>query len=464
MTIRKILEACQGCYHGSIELMDKEITGVATDSRKIEPGFLFVPLKGEKVDGHEFIGKVMAAGALVSLSEVDLLPDANAEYKIPYIKVDSCLQTLKDLAEYYRNQLTCKIIGITGSVGKTSTKEMMASVLGQHYCVQKTAGNFNNEIGLPLTIFSITQEHEVAVVEMGISDFGEMNRLAKITKPDICVITNIGYSHLEQLGDRDGVLKAKTELLPYIQPGGSLVLNGDDDKLLTIKGKEEQQILFYSLEDKQANYYASLGQKKGIEDGAISFHSKIPGHMERNYDVVIPIPGTHQVMNAMAAACVGELLGLSDEEIKKGILQVPVIQGRSNFVRKNNMLIIDDCYNANPMSMKASIEVISQLPGHRIAILGDMGELGVETKKLHYEVGEAVAKSGIHTFIAIGILAEEMIKGAKEEGTRVEESYYFSTKEKALPFIKGFVKEGDSILVKASHFMEFEQIVEELLI
>jgi len=393
---------------------------------------------------------------LVTLSEEELEDD------FPYIKVQSCLQALKDLAKYYRNQLSCTIVGITGSVGKTSTKEMIASVLEQRFRVQKTAGNFNNEIGLPLTIFSITQEHEVAVVEMGISDFGEMSRLAEITKPDICVITNIGYSHLEQLVDRDGVLKAKTEVLPFIQPGGSLILNGDDDKLLTIKTQNQQQILFYSMENSQANYYAPMEQTKGALDSIISFYSKMPGKEETSYPVVIPVPGSHQVMNAMAAACVGELLGLTIEEIKEGILQVPNIQGRSNFLRKHNMLIIDDCYNANPMSMKASIEVLSQIPGRTIAVLGDMGELGGETRKLHGEVGEVAAKCQIHTLVLIGELAKEIGTTAKQNKNSVNEIYYFSTKEKALPFIKGYVKAGDSILIKASHFMKFEQIVESL--
>jgi len=456
MTIQNIVKACSGCYHGPNQLMDKEITGVATDSRKVLTDFLFVPLKGEKVDGHDFIGQVMAAGALVTLSEEELEDD------FPYIKVQSCLQALKDLAKYYRNQLSCTIVGITGSVGKTSTKEMIASVLEQRFRVQKTAGNFNNEIGLPLTIFSITQEHEVAVVEMGISDFGEMSRLAEITKPDICVITNIGYSHLEQLVDRDGVLKAKTEVLPFIQPGGSLILNGDDDKLLTIKTQNQQQILFYSMENSQANYYAPMEQTKGALDSIISFYSKMPGKEETSYPVVIPVPGSHQVMNAMAAACVGELLGLTIEEIKEGILQVPNIQGRSNFLRKHNMLIIDDCYNANPMSMKASIEVLSQIPGRTIAVLGDMGELGGETRKLHGEVGEVAAKCQIHTLVLIGELAKEIGTTAKQNKNSVNEIYYFSTKEKALPFIKGYVKAGDSILIKASHFMKFEQIVESL--
>ena len=456
MTIQSMVNACNGCYHGPKQLIDKEITGVATDSRKVLTDFLFVPLKGEKVDGHDFIGKVMAAGALVTLSEVELEDD------FPYIKVQSCLQALKDLAKYYRNQLSCTIVGITGSVGKTSTKEMIASVLEQRYRVQKTAGNFNNEIGLPLTIFSITQEHEVAVVEMGISDFGEMSRLAEITKPDICVITNIGYSHLEQLVDRDGVLKAKTEVLPFIQPGGSLILNGDDDKLLTIKSLDQQQILYYSMENNQANYFAPVEKIKGTLDPIITFYSKMPGKEETNYPVVIPVPGSHQVMNAMAAACVGELLGLTIEEIKEGILQVPNIQGRSNFLRKHHMLIIDDCYNANPMSMKASIEVLSQIPGRTIAVLGDMGELGGETRKLHGEVGEVAAKCQIHTLVLIGELAKEIGTTAKQNKNSVNEIYYFSTKEKALPFIKGYVKAGDSILIKASHFMKFEQIVESL--
>ena len=228
MSLQEITTACGGTYYGEPSLLTREVSGVAIDSRKAGKDFLFVPIKGARVDGHSFIPQVMEQGALCTLSEHPLSDSS------PYILVSSCAQALKDIAEHYRRALGIKVVGISGSVGKTSTKEMIASILEQKYSVLKTAGNFNNEIGLPLTVFQIQKEHEVAVLEMGISDFQEMNRLAKIAQPDICVLTNIGQCHLENLGDRDGVRKAKTEMFAHRRPGASIILNGDDDKLSEI--------------------------------------------------------------------------------------------------------------------------------------------------------------------------------------------------------------------------------------
>lgn len=228
--IRKYSQACGGIYVGSEEMKDREVQGIVTDSRKAEPGFLFVPIKGARVDAHDFIDSVMANGALCTLTEKDI-----GKKSFPYIKVHSSLQAVKDIAEFYLKQLDIPVVGITGSVGKTSTKEMIAAVLEQKYKVLKTKGNFNNELGVPLTVFGLRPEHEIAVLEMGISDFGEMHRLAKIARPDTCVITNIGLCHLEFLKSRDGILKAKTEIFDYLEPDGHVVLNGDDDKLITVK-------------------------------------------------------------------------------------------------------------------------------------------------------------------------------------------------------------------------------------
>ena len=220
MTLENIAKACGGTYIGSEEERKNEIKGAVTDSRQVEEGYLFIPIKGARVDGHDFIPKVMEQGAAATLSEKEL-----TDCKKPYILVKSSEQALKDIAEFYREQLTIPIVGITGSVGKTSTKEMIASVLSQKFKVLKTAGNFNNEIGLPLTLLRIREEHEVAVVEMGISDFGEMHRLAKMAKPDVCVMTNIGICHLENLKTRDGILKAKSEIFDFLKPDGHIVLN-----------------------------------------------------------------------------------------------------------------------------------------------------------------------------------------------------------------------------------------------
>lgn len=230
MTIENIAAACEGTFVGDRNLVTKEIAGAVTDSRQIQKDYLFIPIKGARVDGHDFIPQVFEQGALVVLSD-HALPEETG----PYILVSSTTEAMKKIAAFYRTQLSCKVVGITGSVGKTSTKEMIASVLEQRYKVLKTEGNFNNEIGLPLTIFKIRAKHEVAVLEMGISDFGEMHRLAAMARPDIGVITNIGLCHLENLGTRDGILQAKTEMFDHLQVDGTVILNGDDDKLSTKK-------------------------------------------------------------------------------------------------------------------------------------------------------------------------------------------------------------------------------------
>ena len=226
MSLQEIAAACGGTYYGGSEFLPREVSSVVIDSRKAEKDSLFIAIRGARVDGHSFIPKVMEQGALCAVSEEDL-----GDVPYSYIKVASCEQALKDIAEHYRRSLDIKVVGISGSVGKTSTKEMIASVLSQKYSVLKTEGNFNNEIGLPLTVFNLRKEHEIAVLEMGISGFEEMTRLAKVARPDICVLTNIGVAHMENLGSRDGILKAKTEMFAYMNENGTIILNGDDDKL-----------------------------------------------------------------------------------------------------------------------------------------------------------------------------------------------------------------------------------------
>ena len=251
---------CKGVYHGPEDVLDQEAASIITDSRKAEEGALFVAIVGERVDAHRFIPDVMAKGApLASVSEREL---EGAEF--PYIQVESSLQAVKDIAEFYLEQLQIPVVGITGSVGKTSTKEVIASVLKEKYRTLKTQGNFNNELGLPLTVFRLREEDEIAVLEMGISDFGEMTRLAKIAKPQTCVITNIGTCHLENLGDRDGVLKAKTEIFQYLKPEGHIVLNGDDDKLSTIEEYKGIRPVFFGL-DKNRDVYADQDRQPGTE-------------------------------------------------------------------------------------------------------------------------------------------------------------------------------------------------------
>ena len=392
----------------------------------------------------------MDQGAICSLSEQDL-----GDVTYPYIQVASCTEALKDLAEHYRRSLDIKVVGISGSVGKTSTKEMIASVLSEKYCVLKTEGNFNNEIGLPLTVFNLRKEHEVAVLEMGISHFGDMEPLAKIARPDVCVITNIGTCHLENLGDRDGVLKAKTEIFQSMQPSGHIVLNGDDDKLATVDGYHGVKPVFFGLDAKR-DVYADQIVSRGLKGVSCRIHMG-----EDAFDVLVPTPGIHMVYNALAAAAVGRIYGLTIEEIQRGIESLETIRGRFKMIETENFLVVDDCYNANPMSMKASLDVLHDGEGRRVAILGDMGELGENEISLHEEVGEHAAKCGIDVCICVGELSSHIAEAARKADPDFE-VHYEKDRESLLKNLGGYVHKGDTILVKASHFMKFEEVVDAL--
>lgn len=458
LTIRNILFCTNGTYRGPESLLDEEIKGVAIDSRQIEKDFLYIPFVGAKVDGHDYIDQAFEKGAMLTLTERRLDKD------VPYILVDSTPQALKEIATFYREQLKCTIVGIVGSVGKTSTKEMVASVLSQRYLVQKTKGNFNNEVGLPLTILSIEEQHEVAVVEMGISDFGEMTRLGAIAKPNIVVMTNIGFCHLEQLKNRTGVLRAKCEVLPYIKAYGMLVLNGDDNELATVPPPAYISGEYYGIGENppgNCNYhertcYATDVESVGTE--GVSAHFHLAG---AEFDATIPIAGEHNVYNAMAAAIVGARMDMHPDEIKTGIESVETIAGRNQMFTYKDATIIDDCYNANPVSMKASLEVLSKAKGRKIAILGDMGELGEKEADLHYEVGVYASGCRTDVLICIGKLAKEIAIGAKEAEFEGEIICY-DTLDNHMEDLKKVIKPQDTVLVKASHFMEFDKFIKYL--
>ncbi|HBA63589.1 MAG TPA: UDP-N-acetylmuramoylalanyl-D-glutamyl-2, 6-diaminopimelate--D-alanyl-D-alanine ligase [Lachnospiraceae bacterium] len=449
MTLKEIAVACGGIYYGEDSYYHQEVTGVAIDSRKIEPGYLFVPIRGNRVDGHMFIPQVMEAGALCTLSEHRM--DGVSH---PYILVNSTEQALKDIAEHYRKSLHIKVVGITGSVGKTSTKEMIASVLSQKYSVLKTEGNFNNEIGLPLTIFNIREGHEIAVLELGISQFGEMERLSRIARPDICVITNIGVCHLENLKSREGILKAKTEIFNYMQPKADIILNGDDDMLCTITKIKKSEPMFFGLAAER-DAYATEIRNLGLK-GTACILILPNGRIE----VTIPIPGSHMVYNALAGACVGLKLGLTLDEIKAGIEALTPVSGRNHIIESGTYTLIDDCYNANPVSMRASIDVLSFALGRKVAVLGDMFELGKQELELHYEVGEYAAAKHIDLVISIGNLAREIAEGASHHAST--QVLHFNTKEEFLAQKDSLLQTGDTILIKASHAMNFPAIVDAL--
>ena len=450
MTLENIAHAVSGqLFFDKTEEMQSEITGVVTDNRQIQSGNLFVPIVGARVDGHTFIPDAYERGAMAVLSQHKLEKPQGA-----YILVESTEQALKDLAGFYRRQLTIPIVGIVGSVGKTSTKEMVASVLEEKYQVLKTEGNLNNEIGLPLTLCKIREEHQVAVVEMGISDFGEMHRLGAIAQPDMVVMTNIGQCHLENLKTRDGILKAKTEVFEHISPNGCVILNGDDDKLNTVAEAHGAEIIFYGCNEQEVS--ADHIENLGLDGMRAQFHTSLGQLTARIF-----IPGSHNVYNALAATAVGIRLGLSVDEIAKGIEGASTIRGRSNFIKVGGATIIDDCYNANPVSMKASLEVLSKAQGRTVAVLGDMGELGEEEQQLHYQVGEAVADNHIDVLYTAGTLTAQLCQAVREQSEQCEVHEYREVSE----MIEGVLKDvqaGDTILVKASHFMEFPKVVEAI--
>lgn len=451
MTLNKIAEATNGKLilpEGFEAYSDKEIAGAVNDNRKIEKDFLFIPMVGAKVDGHDFIDDVFAKGALATLSEKTM-----ESPKGPYILVEDTKIALKQIATAYRQELDIPVVGVIGSVGKTSTKEMITSVLETKYSVLKTEGNFNNEIGLPLTICRIRDEHQVAVVEMGISDFGEMHRLGDIAKPNIVVMTNIGQCHLEFLKSRDGILKAKTEVFEHMPKDGLVILNGDDDKLINADTLGLRKV-FYGLNNQQVN--AKNVEPRGLTETAATI--TVDG---KSFDVVIPLPGTHNVMNGLAAAAVGHELGLTNEEIQRGLNTAGTIAGRNNIITVRGTTIIDDCYNANPVSMKASIEVLGKAAGRTIAILGDMGELGADERKLHYEIGEALEANHIGYVFTVGELSEEINKSLSNSNSSCL-AYHYSTVDDMLADLLPIIRTNDTILIKASHFMNFSHVVEAI--
>ena len=450
MTPCRIAEVCGGIYHGTKETGIREIESITTDSRQAAGGCLFVAVKGERVDGHDFIPSVFEKGAACVVCEREPEHPSGS-----WIQVKSSLQAIKDMAEFYRKQLDIQVVGITGSVGKTSTKEVIASVLSEKYRLLKTLGNFNNELGLPLTVFRLREEHQIAVLEMGISDFGEMHRLSKIARPDVCVITNIGQCHLEYLKDRDGVLRAKSEIFDFMQPEGRIVLNGDDDKLSAVQEVKGVNPLFFGVESGR-EIYADEIEPRGLKGIRCRIHAG-----EESFGVQIPIPGFHMVLNALAATAVGISMGLTTEQVKSGIEKLQSLGGRFHMIEKGDMLIIDDCYNANPVSMKASLDVLKDAERRTVAVLGDMFELGENEASLHREVGVYAGEKGINLLICTGELSSHMAEAAIRAGG-CETVVHVPNLERLMEVLPRLVQGDDTILVKASHGMHFEKVVELL--
>lgn len=420
------------------------VKNLVIDHRKAEEGFLFVPIRGERFDGHDFIEGAYAGGAVCVLTEREL------ETEKPYILVESTLQGLQRIAEYYKSLFSVTTVGVTGSVGKTTTKEMLWSVLSQQFNTLKSQGNLNNQTGVPLTVMNLQEDTEAAVIEMGTNHFGEIRSLAKIVRPDICVITNIGTAHIEHLQSRDGILKAKAEMLEYMKQGGRVLVNGDDDKLITLKESRED-VFTFGL-GKHNDFYAQNIAPKGLEGTRFTALWQ-GGSME----LFVPSPGEHMVYNGLCAVAVGLFMGMKPEQIQRGIERYAPISGRMLIERTDKLTILNDVYNANPASMKAAIDVLQYAQSRKVCILGDMFELGQHSAKYHREVGAYAAEKGIDLVICVGEFSQEAYQEALALGANAR---YFPDKEEQALY--ALIEKGDTVLVKGSRGMALEKVVEKL--
>ncbi|MCI2056531.1 MAG: UDP-N-acetylmuramoyl-tripeptide--D-alanyl-D-alanine ligase [Oscillibacter sp.] len=450
MTVKEIEHAVCGVWWNPQEGLPS-VSVVSTDSRKIEKNCLFVPLTGENFDGHNYIDAALdsgAAGVLCAKLPKDLRADKF------YIKVDDTRLALKALAKVYREKFDIPFVQITGSVGKTTTKEMIAAVLSAKFKVLKTPENYNNDVGTPLTLLSLTGEEQVAVIETGMNHFGEIRYLGEMVQPDIAVISNIGDAHIEFLGSREGILKAKSEIFENLRPGGVAILNGDDALLNT-------------LELPCTTERCGQSEHCGVRIGEVADHGLggVTCHVQtekETYELVINAPGEHLVYSASMAVAIGEKLGMNKEEIERGVASFQGVGSRMEVVRlPGGRIILNDCYNANPQSVSAGLEVLAKSDAARkIAILGDMGELGDLTEQAHYNIGTLAAMLGIDQVIAIGQKASKLAEGVRDSGGSVS---YFPEKSAAEEELRKQFGPGTVALVKASHFsMHFETIVEFL--
>ena len=452
MTARRIAAAVDGVWLNPSENAPA-VTAVCTDSRSLIPGCLFLPWVGERFDGHDFIDAALeggAAGCLCARAPKTLRDDRF------YIQVPDTRLALRALASAYRDQFSIPVIQVTGSVGKTTTKEMIAAVLGAKLRVWKTPENYNNDVGTPLTLLGLTREHQAAVIETGMNHFGEIEYLTEMVRPDVAVISNIGDAHIQNLGSREGILKAKCEIFSHLKKGGLAVLNGDDALLDTVA------VPFPTVRcGKSEHCQARIAE---IADyGVDGIRCTVVTEKER-YALDVPAPGEHMAYAAAIAAAVGEALGLSREEIVRGAASYVPAGSRMRVLRlPGRRMLLDDCYNANPQSVAAALEILARTDcRRRVAVLGDMGELGGIKSRAHYNMGALAAMLGVDLVFAVGSgeLAGKIADGVALGGGSV---LYFPTKEEALPELRRQLdQEGTVMLVKASHAMKFGWLVERL--
>ena len=459
LTIKDILEVTKGILIiGNENAQCEQFT---KDTRQIKENETYIGLVGEKINGGIYFEEALKKGAnTVIIEHIQITEEQKQKYKGKnIIIVEDTLKALQQIAilkrKLYNDKL--KVVAITGSVGKTSTKDMIASVLSTKYKTLKTEGNYNNHIGVPLTILKLKEDDEVAVIEMGMNHLGEISILTNIAKPNLCVITNIGTSHIGNLGSRENILKAKLEILEGNEEK-EIVINNDNDLLHKFykEKNNEVNIITYGIEEQNKIYATNIIQKEES--------SKFICHIEdEEFEVEVPVAGLHFVENSLAATAVGKKLGLTNKEIKKGIETFELTKKRMDIeTLKNGVKIINDSYNASLESMKGSLQNLAKYKNRKIAILGDMFELGEYAKELHEKVGIEVYKNNINILICAGENAKYIASKAKEEGMAEENIYYFKEKESIIKKLKQIMKKDDVILFKASNGMKFFEIVEKI--
>ena len=433
-------------------------SGVSTDTRGECEGKLFVPLIGDNFDGHNFIGKAFEKGAAIALaSREDICANAgltDVTDSAVIIKVADTLAALGRLAAWYRLKFSPLVVAVTGSVGKTTTKEMISLVLSEKYNVLKSAGNFNNEIGLPLTIFKLTAEHTALVVELGMNHPGEISRLSKIARPDIAVITNIGYAHIERFGTKQNILKAKLEILDGLSKNGIVFLNGDDTLLKGLMGLIDRPTVYYGI-DEALDVIGTDSRMKGEHGLAFEFNWQ-----KRDYCVCLDAAGAHNIHNALAAVAVGLQNDVPPEQIVAALAKFEPDKLRMNVVSAGGCRLINDTYNANPQSMFAAIDVLVELPGggRRVAVLGDMLEQGVFAQEHHREVGAYLAKKGVDVLVGVGAYAADLAHGAGG----IAECHTFQDRDGVADFTASLLRPDDTVLIKGSRGMAMEKVAEAL--
>ncbi len=445
-TLQEVCEATGACVNGGAEI---RFSGVCTDTRKIKQGDLYIALQGESFDGHQFAAEAAQKGAagIVAAKEIAL--------DIPVFKVKDTLAALQALAKFHRLRFSIPVIAITGSNGKTTTKDMVAAALTSSYRVLKTQGNFNNEIGLPLTLLQLTQEHQAAVVEMGMRGLGQIRELMQIACPTHGIVTNVGETHMELLGSLTAIAAAKGELVEELPETATVFLNHDNTYVRQMAALAKGKVVFYGCDP--ASDVQALGNTYRNGRTTIDLRTR-----QGNWQLEIPVAGRHNVYNAMAAVAVAEALGIAKEKIAAGLSSLELSEMRLHVERRGEVCIINDAYNASPMSMLAALDALEEVSsGRRVAVLGDMLELGEVAAEAHARVGRYAAQSGVEVLIALGPWAKHLADAAKCD-TISENAvvYWTESPSEAKSFLRQTLQAGDTVLLKGSRGMRMEQMME----